>query len=90
MDEKTFRAEIRQIIDGAKPEHRQRLRGLQAKCDMIRRAYGTNHLGCAIEMSKLMKKSLIELNDALHGRIYELDSSKEAKVLPFTAKDKDE
>lgn len=89
LSEKAFREAIDKLIEDAPPSRKARLRGLQSKCDMIRRAYGTNHLGAAIEMSKMMMGSLYDLNEALHDKVPVLDL-KEGKVLDFKRKDEED
>lgn len=61
---------INEIIDAAPENQRRRLRGLQFQVDCYRRIH-KNPLASCISISKLMRDSLLELNDVLHGKLPE-------------------
>ena len=61
---------INEIIDAAPENQRPRLRGLQFQVDCYRRIH-KNPLASCISISKMMRDSLLELNDVLNGKLPE-------------------
>ena len=62
---------VAEVIDGAGPEQRRRLEGLQFRIDAERRC-AKNPLAATIRLSALMRDSLLKLQQAIerpqHGR----------------------
>lgn len=79
---------INEIIDAAPENQRARLRGLQFQVDCYRRIH-KNPLASCISISKMMRDSLLELNEVLNGKLPEhmtdrhrqrqLDKNRESK-----------
>lgn len=57
------------LIEGARPEHRRRLRGLQFQIDMERRR-AANPLASCLRISQMMQASLLDLQQALAGETH--------------------
>lgn len=79
--------ELADYVASLPEDVRKRMEAIQWRCDQVRAKYGDNHVGCMVELSKMMMQSVGELNDALNNAATE---KTKADVLEFKAKDKDE
>lgn len=81
---------VNEIIDAAPESLKPRLRGLQFQVDCHRRIH-KNPLASCISISKMMRDSLLELNDALNGKLpdhareqyQQTENPKSKKVVQF-------
>lgn len=77
---------INEIIDAAPESQRRRLRGLQFQVDCYRRIH-KNPLASCISISKMMRASLLELNDVLNGRLPEQMTNQTSGTEPARSRD---
>lgn len=86
---KQLEKERDELIKQAVGVHRKRLEGLQWQCDRIIERYGDNHVGAAVELSKLMMESLSKLHSILTADDPEAVlgiENKTAQLLSFSRK----
>jgi len=88
MTDEEFERELAVLLNSVSLEKRKRLEALQWKCDQIKRKHGDNHVGSAVELSKLMLDSLVQLTDVLeNGKVEDKDIT--SKVIKFSPKKDD-
>lgn len=73
------------IINSAPEAHRERLRAVQNRADMVRQKYKDNHTGCATAMYMEMMRSVVQLSNALKG-VDVVKSGTSAEVIDFKGK----
>jgi hypothetical protein len=62
MTEQEYQQELQKIFDNAPEKYHRKLEQLQWKCDAIRAANPGNHVECMVQITKMMLKSVEELD----------------------------